>query len=54
MTWGRAIRLMKPQVLREGESTPDPELVLKIALRVLAKNDRYRLYDLLFEEYSKK
>lgn len=51
---GAAVRQVKATILKEGEHPLDPELALKVGLRVLAKNDRNKLRSILREKYADK
>lgn len=49
-----AVRSVKTKILKEGEHPIDPELALKVGLRLAGKNERWRLADLLRQKYSGK
>ena len=49
-----AVRSVKTKILKEGEHPIDPELALKVGLRLAGKNERWRLADLLRQKYSSK
>lgn len=49
-----AVRSVKAKILKEGEHPLDPELALKVGLRLAGKNDRSKLAELLRQKYSGK
>jgi len=49
-----AVRSVKTKILKEGEHPIDPELALKVGLRLAGKNERWRLANLLRQKYSSK
>jgi hypothetical protein len=49
-----AVRSVKTKILKKGEHPINPELALKVGLRLAGNNDRWKLADLLRQKYSSK
>lgn len=49
-----AVRSVKTKILKKGEHPIDPELALKVGLRLAGKNERWKLAALLRQKYESK